>query len=136
MFDDRQMQCLHALLDTVIPADEYPGAWDAGLGEFLLRQLGGDLAGSLPSYQTWLRELEGEAQVVYGQSFASLDLAERTRLLTKIERNEVAADWSSEPADFFREIVEHCAEGFYSDPGNGGNSDGLAWQMIGFEVRA
>ena len=32
-------------------------------------------------------------------------------------------------------IVEHCAEGFYSNPENGGNKDGIAWEMIGFEVR-
>jgi hypothetical protein len=30
--------------------------------------------------------------------------------------------------------VEHSAEGFYSDPGNGGNRDNIAWKMIGFEV--
>ena len=23
-------------------------------------------------------------------------------------------------------------EGYYADPGNGGNRDGIAWQMIGF----
>jgi hypothetical protein len=32
-------------------------------------------------------------------------------------------------------LAEHCAEGFYSDPGNGGNHSESAWKMIGFEVR-
>jgi hypothetical protein len=26
-------------------------------------------------------------------------------------------------------------EGFYGDPGNGGNRNAVSWHMIGFEVR-
>jgi hypothetical protein len=40
-----------------------------------------------------------------------------------------------EPALFFRRLVEHSMEGFYGDPGNGGNKNGAAWDMIGFRVR-
>ena len=90
MFDDCQMRSLQALLDTLIPADDYPGAWEAGVGDYLLRQLQGDLAELLPAYQTWLRALDGEAHTVYGELFADLSLAERTALLTKIEKNDVA----------------------------------------------
>jgi len=136
MFDDQQLRCLRALLDAIIPPDDYPGAWDAGVGEYLMRQLRGDLAASLPHYLSFLRGLDAEAQTLYGESFASLDLARRTALLSKIENNELAGFGTIEPAVFFRQIVEHCAEGYYSDPGNGGNRDGAAWQMIGFEARA
>jgi gluconate 2-dehydrogenase gamma chain len=31
-------------------------------------------------------------------------------------------------------LVNHTMEGFYSDPGNGGNRDAVSWKMIGFEV--
>ena len=134
MFDEGQMRSLQALLDTIIPADDYPGAWEAGVGDYLLRQLQGDLAELLPAYQTWLRALDGEAQSVHGELFADLSLAERTSLLMKIEKNDVATAWSIDPAEFFREIVERCGEGYYSDPGNGGNRDWIAWKMIGFEV--
>jgi hypothetical protein len=32
-------------------------------------------------------------------------------------------------------IAEHCAEGFYADPRQGGNIDMVSWRMIGFEER-
>lgn len=136
MFDLSQWRCLEALLDAIIPPDDYPGAVDAGVGDYLMRQFSGDLAALLSSYQRWLNDLEAESRAISGKSFAALDLEGRTRLLKRVERGEVKVAWSVEPALFFRQIVEHCAEGYYSDPGNGGNRDGLSWRMIGYEVSA
>jgi hypothetical protein len=135
MFDELQLRSLHALLDTIIPPDDFPGAVDAGVADYLLRQLSGDLAELLPSYQLWLSNLDAEAIAIHGPPFAKLSLRERTDLLENIEKGEVTTDWSIEAAPFFRQIVEHCGEGYYSDPGNGGNREGIVWQMIGFEVR-
>ncbi len=134
MFEHTQMKCLHALLDTIIPPDDYPGAVEAGVGDYLQRQLAGDLAESLSSYETWLADLDAEARAVNGTDFADMTPRERAELLTRVETGVVKARWSIEPAAFFREIVEHCAEGYYSDSGNGGNRGGIAWRMIGFEV--
>lgn len=134
MIDEKQARCLRALLDTVIPADDYPSGWEAGVGDYLMGQLNGDLAAMLPSYQLWLHALDTEAEAVTGKPFADLNLGERSELLKAIESGGVETVWSIEPAGFFHEIVEHCSEGYYSDPGNGGNRDGVAWRMIGFEV--
>ena len=43
--------------------------------------------------------------------------------------------WSVDPAAFFRAAVAHAGEGYYGDPGNGGNHNAVAWRMVGFEVR-
>lgn len=135
MLDNSQMRSLEALLDAIIPPDDFPGAVEAGVSDFLLRQLAGDLAELLPTYQSWLSDLDVESRAIWGRSFAELDLEERTSLLVSVEQGEVATDWSLEPAPFFRQVVEHCAEGYYSDPDNGGNRDGIGWKMIGYEVR-
>ncbi len=134
MFDEAQLSCLRALLDTIIPPDEFPGAVEAGVGDYLLRQLAGDLSALLPTYLQWLGHLDAESRAVMGKAFADLNPEARTSLLKKIEQGEVAAGWSLAPAPFFRQIVEHCAEGYYSDPANGGNRDGVGWKMIGYEV--
>ena len=135
LLDEAQMRCLRALLDTLIPPDDYPGAWDAGVGDYLLRQLEGDLADLLPRYRSWLNALDNEALAACAAGFAELSPDSRTELLQKIESNDLATEWSQDAAEFFRQIVEHSSEGFYSDPGNGGNRDGIAWRMVGFEVR-
>ena len=95
---------------------------EAGVGDYLGRQLASDLAELLPAYQAWLAGLDDEARAVHGADFAGISPRQRTALLMRIEQGAVEAAWQIEPAPFFRDIVEHCAEGFYSDPGNGGNS--------------
>lgn len=136
LFDQAELECLRALLDAIIPADDFPSAWEAGVGDYLQRQLAGDLAKALPDYRAWLAQLTAEARAHYGRGFAQLRLSERTGLLRRIEADEVQTQWAIAPGGFFREIVEACAEGYYSDPGNGGNRDGIAWRMVGFEVTA
>ena len=37
-----------------------------------------------------------------------------------------------EESDWFRQLVELTAEGFWADPGNGGNRDARSWAMIGY----
>ena len=84
---------------------------------------------------TFMRALDAEARCLHKRDFADLAIDARSDLLQRIEKNLVATSWTIEPDAFFQQIVEHCGEGYYSDPGNGGNREGIAWQMIGFEVR-
>lgn len=126
------MNTLHSLMDRIIPPDEDPGAWQAGVGDYITRQLQGDLRGELARYQAGLDALEAEARARARTSFSALPPAEQDALLRQVEAGEVLAPWATDPARFFQMVVEHVAEGFYSDPGNGGNRDGAAWQMIGF----
>lgn len=135
MFTERQITSLHALIDRIIPADDFPGGWDAGVGDYLFRQLQADLQLSLPMYRAGLDDLDAEAHAGAGVGFAELDFAAQDQLLQQIEQGVVQHTWHVEPVGFFRTVVAHTMEGFYSDPANGGNRDGIAWQMIGFEVR-
>jgi gluconate 2-dehydrogenase gamma chain len=70
-----------------------------------------------------------------GRHFADLDAAMQDEILVWIEAGEVAATWPVKPVIWFRMLVEHAMEGYYGDPGNGGNRDAVSWRMIGFEVR-
>ena len=136
MLDTAQTETLQALVDTIIPEDDFAGGWEAGVGIYLLSKLEGDLSLHLPLYRQWLGDLNGEAAAVTGRSFAELNLANRTLLLEAIEVGDIKSRWEVEPSTLFAMIVEHCTEGFYADPGNGGNRDGIAWKMVGFEVTA
>ena len=135
MLDEQQLDTLKALVNAIIPADDWPSGWQAGVGDYLLAQFARDLADCLPIYVQWLTALDAEARALCQRPFAELNLAERTRLLESIEQGQVKTAWPMDAAAFFQQIVEHCIEGLYSDPGNGGNKNGVAWDMIGFEVR-
>ena len=132
MLSPSQLTTLHSLMDRIIPPDEDPGAWEAGVGDYLARQFAGDLRDSLPTYRAGLDALEAEALLAAHQPFAALPAAEQDALLRRIEAGDVAHPWPIDPAEFFQTVVQHVAEGYYSDPGNGGNRDEAAWRMIGF----
>ncbi len=129
-----QWRTLETLIDAIIPADDYPSGWQAGVGDYLARQFTRDLAEKLADYRLGLNALEAEAQAQFGDTFADLTPTTRGNLLYQIEADAVKTDWLVSPSGFFKMVVEHAHEGYYSDPGNGGNHDSIAWQMIGYRV--
>jgi hypothetical protein len=134
MLTEPQRAALRALVDRIIPADDFPGGWDAGVGDYLDRQFVADLSHVVDLYRGGLDALDVEARTAAGVSYAALGPDAQDELLRRVEAGEVATDWPVDPAEFFRAATEHAAEGFYGDPGNGGNRDGVSWRMIGFEV--
>jgi hypothetical protein len=130
-FSPQQTATLRAAIDRIIPPDDYPSGWEAGVGDYLARQLAGDLASVLDTYQSGLDQLDIAAQATAGADFADLTPDAQDALLTAIEAGAQGDDL----ARFFRLLVAHTMEGYYGDPGNGGNRDQVAWRMIGFEVR-
>ena len=131
--DSLNWNTLRALMNRIIPADDFPNAWDAGVGNYLARQFERDLKSQLDFYHLGLDALEAEAQAVADKSFAELDNLTQDAILTQLEAGQVKSTWQVDPVTFFHTVIEHVMEGYYSDPGNGGNHDAISWQMIGFE---
>lgn len=136
MLSTEQSETLQAAVNRIIPEDDTaPGGWDAGVGTYLERQLAGDLQHLQVVYRAGLDALTAESRALAGVNFARLSAEQQDTVLAAVERGEVRARWLTDPAEFFTLLVQHCMEGFYSDPGSGGNRDQAAWRMIGFEVR-
>ena len=127
---------LRAVVDRIIPSDEFPSGWESGVGNYLSRQFHGDLQTQLNDYQQGLAAIEEEAMNLHNAPFSSLSNEQMDTILTSIEQGIVTTEWSVHPKQFFQMMVNHCAEGFYSNPENGGNRDSISWKMIGFEVTA
>jgi len=134
MLDQQQLITLETVVNIIIPPDADPGGWEGGVGDYLLHQFEGDLKHVIGTYVQGLLALEVEARAVTGKTLSELDPQTQEILMANIERGHVQSVWSVDPAVFFAMLVGHCAEGFYSDPGNHGNRNHAAWKMIGFEV--
>ena len=134
ILSQRQLAILEAATNVIIPPDSNPGGWEGGVGDYLMHQFEGDLKHVLVTYEQGLLALDAEAQTVMGKPFVELDPQSQEALMVKIEAGQVQTTWPIDPKAFFAMLVEHCAEGFYSDPGNHGNRDSVSWNMIGFEV--
>lgn len=129
----QQQQTLRAAVDRIVPPDDYPGAWQAGVGDYLARQFESDLRPVLDTYCAGLTALEAESVERFQQSFALLSDDQQDHVLRHIETGEVLTVWDVRPRLFFNLLVETTAEGFYSDPQQGGNLNGVSWAMTGFE---
>ena len=128
-----QQQTLRAAVDRIVPPDDYPGAWQCGVGDYLARQFESDLRPVLDDYRAGLTGLEAESVARFQQSFISLSDKEQDTVLRHIEAGEVLTAWEVAPSVFFNLLVNTTAEGFYSEPQQGGNRNAISWAMTGFE---
>lgn len=131
-----QIVILRALVDRLIPADDTPGALDAGTDAFIIALLDGDAAAEAPLLTLGLTQLDHEAAAAHpSQSFATLSHVAQDVLLAALERNQPATAWpaSISASAFFNRMVDLAAEGFYADPANGGNRGAVSWRLIGYD---
>ncbi len=136
MLDDKQVRLLEAVADTIIPPDDWPGAVKAGVCRFIVELLGKEEQWRLPAYQEALAAIDRCALDALGLSFAELDGPGRTAILKMVENHEPSAVRAGTSATWLSVVARHCAEGYYADPGNGGNEGAKSWEMIGYKVTA
>ena len=132
ILNDTQYHTLHAVTNRLIPPDDYPGAWDAGVDTFIFRLLKTDAIALQQTYRDGLDGLQAEAQARFSQDFTALTPAQQDTLLQDAERGNVQTPWAVPPQDAMNVWINHTAEGYYADAGNGGNRVNLSWEMIGF----
>ena len=130
-----QAETLRAAVDRILPADEYPSGWEAGVGDYFAHLLTREAPLLFPTQQG-LDALDVEARATESAAFAALTPDAQDRLLARVEAGKVRAEWPLPAPAFFRRLVSQVMEGYYADPGNGGNRDGVGWRMVGYRVTA
>ena len=121
-------QTLRAVVDCLIPADEFPGAYEAGVCDNLLRLFETDLRDESEFFTTGLANIDLEARARFGEPFENLTLEQQTFTLEAIQHGDVLTSWQVSPQRFFEMLVCTTAEGFYTNP--------VSWTMTGFEENA
>jgi gluconate 2-dehydrogenase gamma chain len=127
-FTAAEANLVEALCDQIIPADDSPGAKEAGVLYYLDQQLAGPLKRFASSYKTSLPLLDEGCQQSEGKPFLELPSEAQTRFLHRLE-----TDGPPELRSFFRIIVDQTMQGFYGSPSHGGNRDAASWKMLGIE---
>jgi hypothetical protein len=115
---------LAAVADQVFPPDDSPGGSELGAVHFIDAALGGFMAGAAAMLREGMADLDERAAKSHGSPFAGLSFEQQTEMLVAIENTP-----------FFRTVHFLTLVGLFAMPGYGGNSDGKAWRLIGFESR-
>jgi gluconate 2-dehydrogenase gamma chain len=153
-FNSEEAAFVEAAVARLIPADDkWPGAIEAGVPNYIDKQLNGAWGAGerlyrsgpwqagTPSqgyqlpftpaelYRTALGAINAELKAK--TPFAKMAAAEQDAYLHSLEAG--GKDLGGVPSNvFFATLWECTVEGFFSDPVYGGNRDMLAWRMIGF----
>ncbi|WP_342359569.1 GMC family oxidoreductase [Terrarubrum flagellatum] len=113
---------LAAVVDRLIPADADPGAIEAGTLSFVMARLSDASSDFIAALDEGLAAVDDSARRLVGRSFLEASPEERDHALASHEKDA-----------WFSALGEFAAEGFYADPGNGGNRDAASWRMIGYD---
>ena len=126
-------ETLRVVVDCLIPPDDFPGAYDAGVCNYLEQLFETDLVEHAKFFQAGIDAIDSEAVAKYNAPFAVLTRDQQISILEAIESGAVNTSWPIAPARFFAMLVNVTAEGYYSDPQQGGNRGRASWVMTGFE---
>lgn len=121
-FTSDEARTLAAICDQIIPADDFPSASQAGVVNYIDRQLARFYRPHRDTYREGLKEAQRLSQQRYGQTLQAL---------TSGQQMEAAAKLEEEQGAFFAMVRHHTFEGYYGSPRHGGNRDAVSWQMLG-----
>ena len=144
---------IEAAVARLIPADdEWPGALEAGVPNYIDKQLAGAWGAGERLYRSgpWQQGTPSQGyQLSYTpaelfrtalaaiskqlapNAFATMSASEKDEYLKQLQAG--GRDLGGVPAaEFFAQLWEFTLEGFFSDPVYGGNRDMVSWRMIGF----
>jgi gluconate 2-dehydrogenase gamma chain len=134
-FTDIEAVLVDAISEQIIPADEDPGAHDAGVVRFIDWQLASTYRRYQADYREGLRGVDQASLSEFVKIFHELDWDQQTRLLRKLESDQAQGEiWKRRSASgFFRLVRNHAMQGFYGSPRHGGNRNYASYKMLGLD---
>ncbi|MDR0541474.1 MAG: gluconate 2-dehydrogenase subunit 3 family protein [Dysgonamonadaceae bacterium] len=130
-FTNEEANCLIALCEQLIPADEYPGATDAGVIHFIDRQSKRRFPNEQELFKNGVASLQAWCKATHNSLFEDLDASTQTAIMQSMEKDEIKSDeWIVSPKDFFNKLLARTMQGFYGSPRHGGNRDYVSFKML------
>jgi gluconate 2-dehydrogenase gamma chain len=123
---------LDALAEQIIPTDEWPGGRDAGVTNFIDKQLTGSYIRYQEIYRKGLMAIQESSKAKYQKRFEELFWDEQTLFLKTMEAGKMAGKIWEKGFDrqFFGLIRNHSMQGFYGSPRHGGNKSNISYKML------
>jgi gluconate 2-dehydrogenase gamma chain len=130
--DEKEITLLDAIVEQIIPTDDFPGGKWANVSNFIDKQLNTYYRKHQLEYREGLAALDKTVILMKGKKFEELSFSEQMALLEKMEAGEFSDGYwrNHSPADFFDMIRQHSLQGFYGSPGHGGNREYISYRML------
>jgi len=120
--NDAQARTLAALCDQIVPADDFPSASQAGVLNYIDRQLARHYQSHQDAYRDGLEQAEKLSRQRFNLALADASTSQQLEITKSIEVQNHT---------FFELVRRHTLEGYYGSPRHGGNRDAVSWRMLG-----
>lgn len=121
-FSDEEARTLTAICDQIVPADQFPSASQAGVINFIDRQLSRHFRRYRSAYRDGLERADALSRRRFGRELVAVAPSRQFEIVAAIEQQDRA---------FFELVRSHTLDGFYGPPRHGGNRDAVSWRMLG-----
>jgi gluconate 2-dehydrogenase gamma chain len=119
-----QALTLTAICDQIVPADSFPSASQAGVLNYIDKQLVRHYKRHQDAYRDGLRQADANSRKRFGRSLHEA---------TPEQQLEAVNDLSQQNPEFFDLVRSHTMQGYYGSPRHGGNRDAQSWRMLGLD---
>ena len=124
VLSDEHARSLATLCDQIIPADDFPSASQAGVVNYIDRQLARHYRRYQSAYRDGLDLAASMSRSRFGVVLADATLQQQLEITVALEKQN---------RTFFELIRQHTMEGYYGSPRHGGNRDAVSWRMLGLD---
>lgn len=119
---DEQARTLGVICDQIVPADDFPSATQAGVLNYIDKQLVRPYRRYQDAYRDGLQQADAISRKRFGKSLP--DVAPEQQL-------QAVTDISQQAPQFFELVRSHTFQGYYGSPRHGGNRNAVSWRMLG-----
>lgn len=133
--NEEEIALLDAVVEQIIPTDDFPGGKWANVSNFIDKQLDTYYRIHQSAYREGLAAFQKTVIQMKGKKFEELPFPDQTALLEKMEKGEFTGDyWADHPAaGFFDMVRQHSLQGYYGSPVHGGNKEYISYHMLGLD---
>jgi gluconate 2-dehydrogenase gamma chain len=133
--NEEEITLLDAIVEQIIPTDDFPGGKWANVSNFIDKQLNTYYMKHQLTYREGLAAFESKVVQMKGKKFEETSFLEQTAILEKMEAGEFSEGYWEDhsAAGFFDMLRQHSLQGFYGSPGHGGNREYISYRMLGLD---
>ncbi len=134
-FTDAEAKVVIALAEQIIPADKDPGATEAGVINFIDKQLVSYYKHNQQIYRSAIIGVQETSQLLFKDAFENLNSENQIQVMVSLEDGTAKGEtWKKQSSqEFFELIRQHTMQGFYGSPRHGGNKNYMSYKMIGLD---
>lgn len=131
-FTKGEASLMDFIAEQIIPTDEWPGGRDAGVTNFIDKQLIGPYIKYQEIYRKGFAQIQHTCEAEFKKPFQSLSWEDQTAFLVKMESGKMDNNYWEKGSDrqLFGLLRNHSMQGYYGSPRHGGNKDNMSYKML------